>query len=330
MAVELAPDHLARARKLLRVLASHTLHSKDLPEAMARVIAKEWHPGAHMLHVTRGVLGIGLVSKMPMRELGEMALGAMLHDVGKGPEQFQQEPEGPESPQDEGVARQHPARGAEKIRKLCPNSDGITAMAAEHHERLDGKGFPRGIAGKDIHPWAKICAVVDAFDNLVTPGPGVEVISPADALERIESEVGHRFDAEAYTFFKRQLGPASSEPIGNQQPLPAARLEPGAAAPDGRDRREHARHPFQVAFVVHRPEAARRGGKKQLVVQGLDISRGGIHFLSRAPLCVGEEIVIHLPNQKGGRVGAVRARVVRAKRSALADGYDVGAQFLEV
>lgn len=323
MAVDLCDDHVKRSRRLIRVLASHTLHSRVLPEAMANVRRRERHPGAHVLAVTGGLMRLGLAMKLPMNQLGEVALGGMLHDVGKDSATLAA------GTIDGEDYRAHPSTGGERLRALLPRSPGIVAMAEQHHERVDGRGFPRELKGGEIHAWARMLAIVDAFDNLVHQASDPDDrLAPQAAIEKMLEEAGQAWDPEMLGAWKRQVVEApAGDGGGNEADTGPFGL---FAGPGGKERRRHLRYPFHVALVLNREQAS-GGRRKTLVVQSLDISRGGVHFISKQPLSRGERVIINIPTQPGTPAGptrAVQARIVRCDRSMLTDGFDVGAEFL--
>jgi HD-GYP domain-containing protein (c-di-GMP phosphodiesterase class II) len=123
--------------------------------------------------------------------------GALLHDIGKRhlPHDLLNKA-GKLTPQEMALMRQHPQKGFEE---LCQRSDlnwGQLMMVYQHHERLDGKGYPVQIGGDEMHPWAKICAVGDVFDALTSARPYRKPIEIESALEFFERRAGAAFDAE--------------------------------------------------------------------------------------------------------------------------------------
>jgi HD-GYP domain-containing protein (c-di-GMP phosphodiesterase class II) len=65
-----------------------------------------------------------------------------------------------------------------------------------HHERMDGTGYPVGMMGDDIHPWARLLAVCDVFDALTSARPYRAPMRVADALAFINRNAGSHFDPE--------------------------------------------------------------------------------------------------------------------------------------
>jgi len=71
-------------------------------------------------------------------------------------------------------------------------------MTYQHHERLDGKGYPVGCIEDDIHPWAKICSVVDVYEALTSNRPYRKSMPRKKALQIMEREIGNAFDPELF------------------------------------------------------------------------------------------------------------------------------------
>jgi HD-GYP domain-containing protein (c-di-GMP phosphodiesterase class II) len=130
-------------------------------------------------------------------ELVDLVGGALLHDIGKRhlPPGLLNKP-GKLTDPEMALMRQHPQTGFEE---LCLRSDlnwGQLMMVYQHHERLDGKGYPVEIGGDEIHPWAKLCAVADVFDAVTSVRPYRKPVTIDAALEFFERRAGVAFDAE--------------------------------------------------------------------------------------------------------------------------------------
>jgi HD-GYP domain-containing protein (c-di-GMP phosphodiesterase class II) len=123
--------------------------------------------------------------------------GALLHDLGK-----RHLPPGLLNKADKlndremQMMRQHPQKGFEE---LCRHDDlnwGRLMMVYQHHERLDGKGYPVQIGGDEIHLWAKLCAVADVFDAITSARPYRKPMPLEAALDFFERRAGMAFDKE--------------------------------------------------------------------------------------------------------------------------------------
>jgi HD-GYP domain-containing protein (c-di-GMP phosphodiesterase class II) len=126
-----------------------------------------------------------------------ITVGALLHDIGKKhvPPSVLCKP----AKLDEAewrLVKLHPQRGYEE---LCDRDDmtfGQLMMVYSHHERIDGKGYPVGLIGEDIHDWAKLLSVVDVFEALTGARPYRSALKPSEALEFLERNAGAQFDSE--------------------------------------------------------------------------------------------------------------------------------------
>ncbi|MBP2662538.1 MAG: hypothetical protein H6Q71_486 [Firmicutes bacterium] len=113
----------------------------------------------HAINVCLLVVATGLYIKLPRPVLMDLALGALFHDLGKMV-----------MPVNDGLTVDpgclHPIYGQQLLLK---NKAGaiISRIAAEHHERYDGQGYPSGLAGKEIHPLSRLVAIANYFDNMI-------------------------------------------------------------------------------------------------------------------------------------------------------------------
>jgi HD-GYP domain-containing protein (c-di-GMP phosphodiesterase class II) len=130
-------------------------------------------------------------------QLMGIAQGALLHDIGKRhvPANVLNKAT-PLTKDDREVIRRHPVRGFEE---LCLRPDlgwGPLMMVYQHHERYDGRGYPAGLVGKEIHEWGRICAVADVYDALTRDRPYRKGADTKDVLEYMDRESGRSFDEE--------------------------------------------------------------------------------------------------------------------------------------
>jgi HD-GYP domain-containing protein (c-di-GMP phosphodiesterase class II) len=94
------------------------------------------------------------------------------------------------------VIKQHPTTG---FRRLAPRGDltfGQLMMVYQHHERLDGQGYPVGSCDDEIHPWARLCAVADVFEAVTSHRPYRAPMSPAEAMQILEKQSGKGLETE--------------------------------------------------------------------------------------------------------------------------------------
>ncbi len=131
-------------------------------------------------------------------ELAEIAAGGILHDIGKRhvPVSILNKSRGL-TDQEWQLIRQHPVTGYKELASRGDLSEGQLMMCYQHHERLDGSGYPDGIKGDKMHPWGKICAVADVFDALSSRRPYRGAVPLATVISYMRRLANVQFDAEA-------------------------------------------------------------------------------------------------------------------------------------
>ena len=132
-----------------------------------------------------------------------LSLGALAHDLGKilipGGVLHK---EGMLTADEWGAVRQHPLDGARMLAGVAA-SEGVCRVAAEHHERWDGRGYPAGLSGDRIDFNARVVAVADAFDAMTSERPYRPPVEYEEAAAELERCAGTQFDPEVVRTFLR-------------------------------------------------------------------------------------------------------------------------------
>ena len=167
------------------VIAEALLGALDLRHHETRAHCRRVAEYARVLGEAMGVEG---------SELATLAVGALLHDIGKigVPDRILLKP-GPLDEAEWVVMREHCVMGARLL-------DGIEVLRGareivlQHHERWDGKGYPGGIAAGAIHAGARIFAVADALDAMLSRRPYKQPLPLGEAIGRVLEAAGSQFD----------------------------------------------------------------------------------------------------------------------------------------
>jgi putative nucleotidyltransferase with HDIG domain len=148
----------------------------------------------HLKAVSRLASRIGAKMNLPFDRLDALALGALLHDIGKigVPDEILHKP-GRLTDEEYVVIKRHPVLGSEMLAPMDELARAIPAVR-HHHERFDGRGYPDGLRGEEIPLEARVVSVADAFDSMVRERPYGYGISRQAALEEIEKNAGTQFD----------------------------------------------------------------------------------------------------------------------------------------
>ena len=198
--LDAAQDHPARD-----LLSSHVA----LLEAMGKAVAKrDSDTGDHNYRVTAIAMAIAgrmCLDKAAMRGL---LSGALLHDVGKigVPDRILLKP-GRLDEREMALMRSHVPQGEDIVDGIPSLADARDVIAC-HHEKWNGSGYPRGLAGEAIPLTARIFAVADVFDTLCSPRPYKNAMSFDTAWGIIRDDAGSHFDpavVEAFRPIARRL-----------------------------------------------------------------------------------------------------------------------------
>ncbi|MBM4128840.1 MAG: HD domain-containing protein [Nitrospira sp.] len=170
--------------------------------ALADTIEKrDPYTGGHIKRVTNYSAAIGRAMGLSKRELEDIKLAAILHDIGKiGVRDEILLKKGKLSTEDMGKMSRHSEYGAE-ILSHVKQLRAIVPGVRSHHERFDGNGYPHNLRGNEIPLIAKIIAVADTFDAMTTDRPYRKAMSFERALEELKNKVGTQFDKEAVEAF---------------------------------------------------------------------------------------------------------------------------------
>jgi diguanylate cyclase len=144
---------------------------------------------------------IGMKLNLSDKEMNELSLLALLHDIGKvGIQQSVLQKPGPLSPQEWEEMRRHPEIGY-RIAQNTPELLIVAEYILSHHERWDGKGYPRGLDGTNIPLLCRILAVADAFDAMTSDRIYRKALSVKEAVAELSRNAGTQFDAEIVNLF---------------------------------------------------------------------------------------------------------------------------------
>lgn len=145
--------------------------------------------------------------RLPAGQLHELGYGALLRDVGMAEVD-------PEIVNNQGrltvtqfdVLRQHPLNGEKLLRAAGGFSSATLSIVRHHHERLDGKGYPDGLAGDQIAPPVRICIIADVFDALTTHRPYRKAMTSFEALQLMSADMRRELDPELLKAFIDLMG----------------------------------------------------------------------------------------------------------------------------
>jgi putative nucleotidyltransferase with HDIG domain len=167
--------------------------------------AKDKYTGGHSRRVTEIALALGNELGLSAQDIEDLRLGSLLHDVGKiAVDQVIQNKPGKLTSEEYEHIMTHVHVGAEIVRPVVGKK--ITEMIEHHHDHYDGSGLHQVIAGSDIPLGARILAVADAFDAMISDRPYRSAMSITDIVEEIKLCAGTQFDPIIVAAFLNTVG----------------------------------------------------------------------------------------------------------------------------
>lgn len=165
--------------------------------------AKDPYLRGHSQRVAALSAAIAETLDLDAATVDDVFLAGRLHDVGMiGIHEHILHKPGVLSPEEVHHVREHVRYGIEILAPL-PNLGRVLDFVHDHHERLDGKGYPRGLAGEQISMGGRILAAADAFDALTSQRPYREPLSWEGALSRLASDAGRALDPVVFSALRR-------------------------------------------------------------------------------------------------------------------------------
>jgi HD-GYP domain-containing protein (c-di-GMP phosphodiesterase class II) len=167
----------------------------------AAIDAKDPYTRGHSERVARYSIAIGKNLSLNERDMKNLRISALLHDVGKiGIDDRILRKPGALSDDEFEVMKGHPAKGAAIMSGVAQLADCIPGMKY-HHEKWSGGGYPDNLEGEAIPMQARIVAIADTFDAMTTNRPYQKAMELSYVVEKIRSFGGTRFDPRVVDAF---------------------------------------------------------------------------------------------------------------------------------
>lgn len=180
---------------------------------LAQVKTRDEYTFQHSVSVAALAVAFGRALDMPRDVIKELALGGLLHDVGKAlvPPAILNKP-GKLTDAEFAVMKSHAAHGAELLRKTPGVSEIALNAAAQHHERFDGTGYPHGLKGEEISLYGQMMAIVDVYDAITSLRVYHTGMPPTEALRKMFEWSKFHFNPKLVQAFIKGIGiyPAGS------------------------------------------------------------------------------------------------------------------------
>lgn len=167
----------------------------------AAIDGKDPYTRGHSERVARVSVAIAQRLNLPDEECEKIRVSALLHDVGKiGIDDSILKKPSALTDDEYEIMKEHPQKGYKILSQIPAIKDFLPGMYM-HHEMINGQGYPQGLKGDEIPLMGRIVAVADTFDAMTTDRPYQRAMKFEDAVARIQSFVGTRYDAQVVAAF---------------------------------------------------------------------------------------------------------------------------------
>lgn len=332
-----APVDISRTTYVVDGVIAGVLNDPLLASHLLSMASHERTVASHMFIVSSLAIMLGNEALGSDNEtLRSLGVAGMLHDLGKlaiAPEVLGKTT--PLSPDELQMIEQHPIESIRRIGDDPLVTTEMRQMILQHHERVDGKGYPLGLRGHELALGSRLLAIVDSFHAMIGRRAYRSSMTPADATRVMNSQAGSQFDADLLQcwnqLFDRHWQPGTTlAQLTETSPQVGSRHEHRATAPQRAVHRQRHRR-FQLRQAASVPcryagqliDTEADDGTFEITL--LDISRAGCRVHGSRPMYRGE--VINLQLRIGQRITWIRGAVAWCRMQP-AGGFQSGIRFL--
>lgn len=188
----------------IKDLAGFIVEDDEVANRLLAITSHDYYTYTHSVNV--GIKSLLIAKKiLNTRDatlLQELGVGFFLHDIGKS----QVDPgilnkPGKLTPDEYEIMKGHPERGVELLAAADSLTETARIITVQHHEKVDGSGYPYGLKGKAVHEFGQICALGDIYDALTSERSYKKGMSPFEALYLMKDKMKHHFDGKLFQDF---------------------------------------------------------------------------------------------------------------------------------
>ncbi|MBN1765602.1 MAG: HD domain-containing protein [Sedimentisphaerales bacterium] len=319
-----------RAVNLARATVQLIMKDKNAFQRLYEAFNHDFYTSTHLVNVCG--MTISVAQKMGLTDMNilqNLGTGGLLHDIGKIfiPHEVLNNP-GALSPDQFEFMKTHVDRGFEHLTKVMELTAETQAIILEHHERMDGSGYPRGLHHDQLSSLGRLAGIVDTFDAMTSVRPyRSHTFSVAEALQQIEDDAPAKFDSEIVHAFASMV----------QNIIPVDESEKTKTSPSCKEKQSvtmdasgpiHTQYYFRIPVVLQRLHKIKDklilGPQEKVIAH--KISCLSLGLLSDRPFELDQNICIVDTKLQSIGLGRLLAVVIRCQDHS--DGwYTVDAKF---
>jgi HD-GYP domain-containing protein (c-di-GMP phosphodiesterase class II) len=197
-------ENIHAAKEAIRAVADLILADEQTARNLLQITSHDFYTYTHSVNVGVNslMLAKALFRRSDAHDLHELGAGFFLHDLGK----VKVDPailNKPARLTEEEMRRMriHPYQGYKILRDADALSEECRVIIMQHHELMDGNGYPRRVAAEEIHIYGRICCIADVFDALTAERSYKQAMKPFDALMLMKEKMPNHFDRALFAQF---------------------------------------------------------------------------------------------------------------------------------
>lgn len=274
---------MVEVSKTVSKVVGSIVRNPDACMLLSAIERKDSYTYSHALSCSVLAAALGRQIGLPVHDLKTLATGALLCDIGKLdiPSNILNK-SAPLTEEEWTLVKDHVSLGMDILEQTSGVSVEVKAIVANHHERYDGRGYPRGLLAKDTPPLARIAGLVDTYDAMTSDRSYASGVSPADAISKLYTMRNLDFDGELVEEFIQTVG---IYPVGSIVELTDGRV--GVVVTEHRRRRLRPRILLLLnqtkvplskpAYVNLLDDTEDQAGRPLEILKGVDPSTYDLH-----------------------------------------------------
>jgi HD-GYP domain-containing protein (c-di-GMP phosphodiesterase class II) len=203
-----APEAVRTCRRIAESAVEHISYNPGSLSHIMDLASADYYTYTHSVNVMTYAVSLAVQLGYPQTEaLNELGLAALMHDVGKSFIDWKiTNKSGPLSLDEFELMKQHPDFGFRALKKTRELPDHALFAIRHHHEKLNGKGYPHGLSGKQIDLNVRIISCADIYDALTTNRVYRGAFPSFPALQIMKEQAGSEIDEKVFKQFVQMLG----------------------------------------------------------------------------------------------------------------------------
>lgn len=206
---EITKEKIQDTKNSVMTMLNSVIHEGVAVRSMIDVISYDYYTYTHCVNVAVYCTGLGKEVGLNEQELKTVAMGGILHDLGKSKISIGIVNKTGKLSEDEILKmREHPRFGYEILKSLDERDPIILNMVHHHHEKMDGNGYPDRLKDSQLDLFTRIVTIADIFDALTTQRSYKPALKTFDALSLMRKNMNKELDIKLLDLFVLMMGKA--------------------------------------------------------------------------------------------------------------------------